>query len=178
MVNPRPTAMTSDSVTRRSVLRAAAWTMPVIVAAAATPAAAASLPVREVAVVYPDRLDVASYSPGTVQINAAAIIYDYARWGLSGEEEASGPDTATVSYLVEAVRVDVGTVVASAEGGPVVIAKYQEGSVTQRVFSDVPPGDYVIRVTVTNVDLSASTLPYDFRATVPQVIESAIVTVL
>lgn len=167
----------NDALSRRRLLRAGAWAAPVIVLATAAPAAAASTdPVRSAAVIFPDPINAASYGPGNLSINNADIQYAYGQWGLTGTEEATGPATATVSYQVAVLRASDGSVLSSRDGGPVVIAKY--GAHRENgVINGVPAGSYILRLTVTAVTFSASSLPYNFQAELPKSADSGVVTV-
>lgn len=163
-------------VTRRSVLRVSAWAVPVVAVAVAAPLAAASGPVRRAAVVYPGLINAASYSPGTISINDTDIRYDYARWGLTGQEESQGPETATVMLRFAVLRAADLVEIASADGGPLAVAKYGDDHANGQL-PGLPAGTYVLRLIVTSVTFSPSSLPYTFEADVPQSADSAPIVV-
>lgn len=173
---PAPSATASEDVSRRALLRAGAWATPVVaLAIAAPPALAASTdPVRSAAVVFPDPINAASYNAGTLSINDIDIQYAYAQWGLTGAEEAEGP--ATVSYRIAVLRASDSSEIGSLDGGPIVVAKYASHRESGTIDS-VPAGSYILRITVTTVTFSASPLPYNFQAALPQSADSGVVTV-
>lgn len=173
---PAAAAPSPTVLSRRTVLAAGAWAAPVLVLAVATPAAAASGPEQVADVVRPDSVNAGSYAPGTVSVNDAGIHYDYARWGLSGQDENAGPATATVGYRIDVIDAVDGTVVATAGDSVEVIAKYQSAHV-RTTIPGVPAGSYIVRATVFSVAFAAARTATGFRALAPTMADSPIVQV-
>lgn len=165
-------------LSRRELIRAGAWSAPVLVLATAAPAAAAVStnpppPVLLRDTVYPEAINAASYNAGTLSVNDIDIKYDYARWGIT--DEAGGPATASVSYRIS-ILDGSRQVLGFSDGGPIVVEKY-ESHREHGPVGNVPPGTYILQLTVTAVIFSQATLPYTFQADVPQSSESAPITV-
>lgn len=162
---PQPNAQCAGPrrpLARRQILRAAAWSTPVIAASIAAPVATASQTVtaRAVVNVYPP--NVASYGPGQIDLNSAQIWYDPGAFAPHTADKV--PATASASWEVTASR--------TGSSGNVILVPAQTVTLTQwgradRMvqIGDLPAGDYVVTSRVLSVSFApASVDGTTFRA--------------
>lgn len=146
--------------TRRSVLKGAAWSLPVVAAAVAVPLAAASGEVTGTGVVNKYDPSVGSWNSGQVVVNSVQVWYDAN--AFAGVNSQDTPLNATVTWDVVLTKPDgtiVGTIVPEQSDSLARFGNVQKSSVS---ISGVAAGTYLV---VSRI-LSVTYTPNPYKSTV------------
>lgn len=131
------------ALNRRTLLKTGAWAAPVLVLAAAVPAARAS-ETWSADVLDAPTFAVNSYVAGEIGV-ALQIRYDFNSWGSLGTAPATPPALATVAWKVTAS----GPETVDIDSGTETIGSYESTDYRFREVAGLPAGQYVVRLEAT-----------------------------
>lgn len=163
---------TASTLSRRSMIAGSAFSVPVIMSVAATPAMAASFNViSRRAVQNKDAPSVGSYAPGSIQLNSAQVWYDPNVWGVAWNEP---PDIANVTWTVVVLDASGSIVRTPVPSRTMPLAKWGNDQVTQVTVSGLAAGTYTVSSRITSVSYSPNPVGVNQFVTLPSELSSTV----